>query len=49
MNVGRLQKVWVPFKYESLPRFCFGCEHLRHNLKECDNVAEEEKNRSEDE
>lgn len=29
------QKCWVPFKYENLLGFCFGCGRLGNNMKDC--------------
>ncbi|KAH1045711.1 hypothetical protein J1N35_036495 [Gossypium stocksii] len=28
-------KIWLPFKYENLPTFCFGCGRMGHEVKEC--------------
>ncbi|PPR94280.1 hypothetical protein GOBAR_AA26385 [Gossypium barbadense] len=33
--VGDSKPVWLPFKYESLPNFCFGCGIMGHNVKDC--------------
>lgn len=49
VNVGSLQRVWVPFKYETLLVFCFGCGRLGHFLLDCDTILEKEKGRSEEE
>ncbi|MBA0693003.1 hypothetical protein Goari_010519, partial [Gossypium aridum] len=35
MAVDSQEKVWVSFKYENLPIFCFGCGRLGHGVKEC--------------
>lgn len=35
---GNNEKVWLPFKYENLPAFCFSYGHLGHNVKEFDDV-----------
>lgn len=29
------RKSWLPFKYENLPTFCFGCGRIGHGVKEC--------------
>lgn len=29
------EQSWVPFNYENLPGFCFGCGRLGHNLINC--------------
>ncbi|KAA3474234.1 Endonuclease/exonuclease/phosphatase [Gossypium australe] len=36
---------WIPFKFEKLPLFCFGCGRLNHGIKDCWllNPAEKEK------
>ncbi|MBA0773021.1 hypothetical protein Gotri_008324, partial [Gossypium trilobum] len=38
-------KVWIPFKYEKLPTFYFGCGRLGHGLQECTAIKPAEKNR----
>ncbi|KAL8492052.1 hypothetical protein ACS0TY_023609 [Phlomoides rotata] len=37
---GRL--VWIPFKFERLPSFCFLCGLIGHMKRECDFVAEKQ-------
>ncbi|MBA0786979.1 hypothetical protein Gotri_026649 [Gossypium trilobum] len=39
------KKVWVPFKYENLPIFCFGCGRMGHGVKECEVLSSVEKER----
>ncbi|KAA3458458.1 reverse transcriptase [Gossypium australe] len=39
---------WVPFKYEKLPIFCFGCGHLGHGLQDCGLLSLDEKNKIKD-
>lgn len=37
-------KSWIPFKYKSLPGFCFGCGCMGHLIKDCLETLEETKN-----
>ncbi|MFQ6668326.1 hypothetical protein Gotur_034011 [Gossypium turneri] len=30
VSIGNGNRVWIPFNYETLPTFCFGCERLGH-------------------
>ena len=36
MLLGRDKKVWVSFKYESLPNICYWCRCFDHDDKDCD-------------
>ncbi|MBA0580981.1 hypothetical protein Gorai_023176 [Gossypium raimondii] len=36
-------KSWVPFKYENLPGFCFGCGRMGHRIKERKDTLDESK------
>lgn len=38
MNVGCLERIWVPFKYETLIIFCFGYGRINHGVKECESL-----------
>ncbi|KAA3460002.1 reverse transcriptase [Gossypium australe] len=38
----------VPFKYEKLPIFCFGCGHMGHGLQDCEIVKLEDKKKIKD-
>ncbi|MBA0676917.1 hypothetical protein Goari_018356, partial [Gossypium aridum] len=40
---GMQGKSWVPFKYENLPRFCFGCGRMGHVIKERKDTLDESK------
>lgn len=33
-----IKKMWVPFKYENLPIFCFGCGRMGHGLADCTQI-----------
>ncbi|MFQ6644989.1 hypothetical protein Gotur_020351 [Gossypium turneri] len=45
VSTGNGNKFWIPFKYEKLPTFCFGCKRLGHGLHECTEITPAEKNR----
>ncbi|PPD82268.1 hypothetical protein GOBAR_DD20794 [Gossypium barbadense] len=34
-----VSKVWIPFKYENLPMFCFGCGRMGHGLSNCTQIS----------
>ncbi|KAI7990869.1 Uncharacterized protein LOK49_LG12G01876 [Camellia lanceoleosa] len=36
ITLGQKDLMWVSFKYERLPNFCFACGILGHNQRECD-------------
>lgn len=40
--------IWVPFKFENLPIFCFECVKMTHGVTECVDFSEEEKQKLED-
>lgn len=42
------QKFWVPFKYENLPSYCFGCGRLGQVLRQCVIVDSKVKELAED-
>lgn len=38
-------KTWLPFKYENLSIFCFGCGRMGHGIMDCIEISQEEKMR----
>ncbi|PPD67587.1 hypothetical protein GOBAR_DD35533 [Gossypium barbadense] len=40
-----VSKVWIPFKYENLPLFCFGCGRMGHGISNCTQIAPTRKNK----
>lgn len=34
ISTKNLEKVWLPFKYENLPVFYFGCGRMGHGVKD---------------
>ncbi|KAL2944371.1 Lipoxygenase 2 chloroplastic [Bienertia sinuspersici] len=40
MKIGG-EKIWVDFRIERLPGFCYVCGCLGHSMKECDDYDEE--------
>ncbi|PPD96116.1 hypothetical protein GOBAR_DD06853 [Gossypium barbadense] len=38
-------RYWIPFKYEKLPKFCFGCGVMGHDLQDCTVVKPAEKDK----
>lgn len=45
--VNTQEKIWVPFKYETLPIFYFGYWRMGLGVKECDVLTEEDKGKPE--
>ncbi|MFQ6661253.1 hypothetical protein Gotur_029467, partial [Gossypium turneri] len=45
VSTNAVSKVWVPFKYENLPMFYFGCGRLGHGLSNCTQLTLERKNK----
>ncbi|MFQ6634406.1 hypothetical protein Gotur_011216 [Gossypium turneri] len=43
VSTGNGNKCWIPFKYEKLPTFCFGCGKLGHGLLDCTSITPAEK------
>lgn len=48
-SAGDQRKYWLPFKYESLPGYCYGCGCMGHNVKDCDEILATKKDKPEDE
>ncbi|MBA0822173.1 hypothetical protein Goarm_018987, partial [Gossypium armourianum] len=46
--IGDQRRVWLPFKYESLLNFCFGCGSMGHVAKECTEISKLRKEIRED-
>ncbi|MBA0700539.1 hypothetical protein Goari_027022 [Gossypium aridum] len=42
---GNGNRYWIPFKYEKLPKFWFGCGKLGHDIQECTIVEPAEKDK----
>jgi interleukin-1 receptor-associated kinase 1 len=38
------RNLWVDFKYERLPNFCFACGKIGHQMKECEEVDDVDEN-----
>ncbi|KAG8483158.1 hypothetical protein CXB51_022103 [Gossypium anomalum] len=49
VSLNKQGKTWLPFKYETLPTFCFGCGQLRHGVKECTKISSEDRTKAEEE
>lgn len=49
VSLNGQEKVWLPFKYECLPTFCFGCGHMGHGIKDCLMLLEGDRGKAEDE
>ncbi|MBA0845265.1 hypothetical protein Goarm_023098, partial [Gossypium armourianum] len=45
VSMDAVNKVWVPFKYENLPMFCFGCGRMGHGLSNCIQLSPERKSK----
>lgn len=41
-------KVWLPFKFESLPNFYFSCGRMGHGVRECDHIPLDDRMKDED-
>lgn len=35
LNIGLIELVWLGFKYERLPNYCYCCVMLTHGHKDC--------------
>ncbi|MBA0575803.1 hypothetical protein Golob_024952, partial [Gossypium lobatum] len=45
VSTDAVSKVLVPFKYENLPMFCFGCGRMSHGLSNCAQLTSERKSK----
>ncbi|MBA0841495.1 hypothetical protein Goarm_003983, partial [Gossypium armourianum] len=45
VSTTAVNKVWVPFKYENLPMFYFGCGRMGHELSTCTQLTPDRKNK----
>lgn len=43
------EKIWLPFKYENVPTFCFSCGRMGHGVKECSTIYWEDDPKADDE
>ncbi|PPD74213.1 hypothetical protein GOBAR_DD28865 [Gossypium barbadense] len=48
ITTGDQGKVWLPFKYEALSNFCFGCGCMGHVAKDCKEISNLEVEKRED-
>lgn len=49
ISVEGHDKVWLAFKYENLPKFCFSCGRLGHEIKDCEMIPLADHMKEEDE
>lgn len=45
---GTRGKVWLLFKYENLPVFCFGCGQMGHGVVDCTWISDADREKGED-
>ncbi|KAH1113629.1 hypothetical protein J1N35_007007 [Gossypium stocksii] len=45
VSIDNIKRSWVPFKYEKLPMFCFGCGRMGHGFQDCLQIPPAEKNK----
>ncbi|PPD74473.1 hypothetical protein GOBAR_DD28602 [Gossypium barbadense] len=38
VSTNYVSKVWIPFKYENLPLFCFGCGRMGYGMSNCTQI-----------
>jgi len=34
--------IWVDYKYEKLPNFCFSCGRIRHQMRDCEDIEDQD-------
>ncbi|MFQ6662825.1 hypothetical protein Gotur_030547 [Gossypium turneri] len=45
VSTAYVSKVWIPFKYENLPIFCFGCGRIGHGMSNSTQILPARKNK----
>ncbi|MBA0844629.1 hypothetical protein Goarm_005786 [Gossypium armourianum] len=45
VSTDYVNKVWIPFKYENLPLFCFGCGRMGHGMSNCTQIPPAKKSK----
>ncbi|MBA0552741.1 hypothetical protein Golob_023521, partial [Gossypium lobatum] len=45
VSTDYVNKVWIPFKYENLPLFCFGCGRMGHGMSNCNQIPPAKKSK----
>ncbi|KAA3456108.1 reverse transcriptase [Gossypium australe] len=48
VSIEEQERVWIPFKYEKLPTFCFGCGRISHAFPSCEEVKPENRDKIRD-
>ncbi|MBA0582199.1 hypothetical protein Gorai_024350 [Gossypium raimondii] len=42
------KRIWLAFKYENLPTFCFGCGKMGQGMKKCEGIPHGDREKGED-
>lgn len=48
ISINNQNKVWLAFKYETLPNFYFGCGKIGHGVQECNDISLSDRMKDED-